>query len=70
MADQNRVDSGFGLYQDIQEKLAEKMGTSTTPVREALLKLVSYGALDMEPAHPITVAVLNKEKYLENILTR
>ncbi len=47
-------------------KLAEKMGTSTTPVREALLKLVSYGALDMKPAHPITVPVLNKEKYLEN----
>ena len=47
-------------------KLAEKMGTSTTPVREAILTLVSYGALDKKPAHPITVPVLNKEKYLEN----
>ena len=46
--------------------LAEKMGTSITPVREALLKLVNFGALQMEPAHPITVPVLNREKYLEN----
>ena len=46
--------------------LAEKMGTSITPVREALLKLVSLGALNLKPAHPISVPVLNKEKYLEN----
>ncbi|MCP4749484.1 MAG: GntR family transcriptional regulator [Proteobacteria bacterium] len=46
--------------------LAEKMGTSITPVREALLKLVSYGALEMKPAHPITIPILNKERYLEN----
>ena len=47
-------------------KLAEKMGTSITPVREALLKLVSFGALEMKPAHPIAVPILDKEKYLEN----
>ena len=46
--------------------LSEKMGTSATPVREALLKLVSYGALEMKPAHPITVPVLDKKGYLEN----
>jgi len=46
--------------------LAGKMGISITPVREALLKLVSYGALEMKPAHPITVPILDKEKYLEN----
>ena len=46
--------------------LAEKMGTSATPVREALLKLVSYGALEMKPAHPITVPVLDEKGYLEN----
>ena len=46
--------------------LAEQMGTSITPVREALLKLVNFGALEMKPAHPITVPVLTKEKYLEN----
>jgi DNA-binding GntR family transcriptional regulator len=47
-------------------QLAEKMGTGITPVREALLRLVSYGALEMKPAHPIAIPVLNKEKYLEN----
>ena len=46
--------------------LAKKMGTSITPVREALLKLVSFGALEMKPAHPITIPILNKERYLEN----
>ena len=47
-------------------QLAEKMGTSATPVREALLKLVSYGALEMKPAHPIAIPVLDKKGYLEN----
>jgi DNA-binding GntR family transcriptional regulator len=47
-------------------QLAEKMGTSITPVREALLRLVSYGALEMKPAHPITIPILNKNGYLEN----
>ncbi|MBU2645203.1 GntR family transcriptional regulator [bacterium] len=46
--------------------LAKTMGTSITPVREALLKLVSYGALEMMPAQSITIPVMNKEKYLEN----
>ncbi len=46
--------------------IAEKMGTSQTPVREALLRLVSYGALEMKYSHPILVPVLNKERYLEN----
>ena len=46
--------------------LAEKLGTSPTPVREALLKLISYGALEMKPAHPIVVPTMTRERYLEN----
>ena len=46
--------------------LAEQLGTSPTPVREALLKLISFGALEMKPAHPIVVPNMTRDKYLEN----
>ncbi|MEN8243910.1 MAG: GntR family transcriptional regulator [Thermodesulfobacteriota bacterium] len=46
--------------------LAEQLGTSPTPVREALLKLISFGALEMKPAHPIVVPTMTRDKYLEN----
>ncbi|MFC1886090.1 GntR family transcriptional regulator [Thermodesulfobacteriota bacterium] len=46
-------------------KVAAQMGTSPTPVREALLQLVSSHALEMKPAHSVTVPVLTKEIYLE-----
>jgi DNA-binding GntR family transcriptional regulator len=46
--------------------LAEQIGTSLTPVREALLRLIHAGALEMKPAHPISVPVLTRERYLEN----
>jgi len=45
--------------------LARKMGTSPTPVREALLQLVSSYALEMRPGHSVTVPVLTKERYIE-----
>lgn len=46
--------------------LAERLGTSPTPVREALLKLISFGALEMKPSHPIVVPTMTRDKYLEN----
>jgi GntR family colanic acid and biofilm gene transcriptional regulator len=46
-------------------ELARQMGTSPTPVREALLQLVSSHALEMKPAHSVTVPVLTKERYME-----
>jgi len=46
-------------------KIADEIGISPTPVREALLQLVSSHALEMKPAHSITVPVLTKETYLE-----
>lgn len=46
-------------------ELARQMGTSPTPVREALLQLVSSHALEMKPAHSVTVPVLTKKRYIE-----
>ena len=46
-------------------EVARQMGTSPTPVREALLQLVSSHALEMKPAHSVTVPVLTKHTYLE-----
>jgi GntR family colanic acid and biofilm gene transcriptional regulator len=45
--------------------LAEKLGVSQTPVREALLQLVAEHALTMNPNRSITVPVLSKEKFIE-----
>lgn len=48
------------------KELADKMETSQTPVREALLRLASFGALEMKYSRPILIPVLSKERYLEN----
>ncbi len=45
--------------------LAEKLGVSQTPVREAMLQLVAEHALTMNPNRSITVPVLSKEKFIE-----
>lgn len=45
--------------------LAEKLGVSQTPVREALLQLVAEHALTMNPNRSITVPVLNRDKFIE-----
>jgi GntR family transcriptional regulator, colanic acid and biofilm gene transcriptional regulator len=44
---------------------AQQFGTSDTPVREALLRLVSDQALEMETAKQIIVPPLSMERYLE-----
>ncbi|TKT69297.1 GntR family transcriptional regulator [Aquamicrobium sp. LC103] len=45
--------------------LAQSLGTSETPVREALLQLVKDGALEMKPGYYIRVRRVNLKEYLE-----
>ena len=45
--------------------LAEQMGTSSTPVRDALIRLVHEGALKMQSLRDIRVPILDAKRYLE-----
>ncbi len=45
--------------------MAQSLGTSETPVREALLQLVRDGALEMKPGYYIRVRRLTLREYLE-----
>lgn len=45
--------------------LAQQLGTSPTPVREALIKLAAAGAVDAEPGQSFRVPVLTRAEYLE-----
>jgi DNA-binding GntR family transcriptional regulator len=45
--------------------VATRFHTSVTPVREALLQLVSEGVLHAEPGRTITVPRLTREKFIE-----
>jgi DNA-binding GntR family transcriptional regulator len=46
-------------------ELAARLGTSLTPVREALLQLVAEGVLESRTGHSITVPTLARADYLE-----
>jgi len=46
-------------------ELAQSLGTSETPVREALLQLVRDGALEMKPGYYIRVRRLTLREYME-----
>lgn len=45
--------------------LAQQLGTSETPVREALFQLVKDGALEMKPGYYIRVRRISLQEYLE-----
>ncbi|MGY0399433.1 MAG: GntR family transcriptional regulator [Ostreibacterium sp.] len=45
--------------------LMEQTGTSLTPIRESLIRLVSENAIDMPSPRSFTVPKLSKEKYQE-----
>lgn len=49
----------------VTKEIADQLGTSITPVREALLRLVSSGALDATPAQAFLVPELSLERYQE-----
>jgi GntR family colanic acid and biofilm gene transcriptional regulator len=49
----------------VTRDLAVRLGTSLTPVREALLKLVAAGALESAPAQAFTVPVVTARQYAE-----
>lgn len=51
-------------------KLAASLGTSMTPVREAVSRLSAYGALQVIPKRHILVKPLTAEKYMEIVDTR
>ncbi|RUX02541.1 GntR family transcriptional regulator, partial [Mesorhizobium sp. M2A.F.Ca.ET.037.01.1.1] len=45
--------------------LAKQLGTSETPVREAIFQLVKDGALEMKPGYYIRVRRISLKEYLE-----
>lgn len=49
----------------ITKEIADKLGTSITPVREALLRLVSSGVLHATPAQAFLVPEVTLERYNE-----
>lgn len=54
----------------VTRDLAAQLGTSITPVREALLRLVSAGALDATPAAAFLVPEISLQRYQEITLIR
>ncbi|MBF6637316.1 GntR family transcriptional regulator [Rouxiella silvae] len=54
----------------VTKEIAEQLGTSVTPVREALLRLVSAGALDATPAQAFLVPKIPLPRYQEITLIR
>ncbi len=54
----------------VTKEIANQLGTSVTPVREALLRLVSAGALDATPAQAFLVPDMPLGKYQEITLIR
>lgn len=49
----------------VTKEIAQQLGTSITPVREALLRLVASGALDVTPAQAFLVPAISVGHYLE-----
>ncbi|WP_137392161.1 GntR family transcriptional regulator [Rhodoligotrophos defluvii] len=60
------ISGAFGPGQRlVLQDLADKLGTSVTPVREACLRLVSERGLEMRSGRFVTVPALDLPRYLE-----
>lgn len=49
----------------VTRQLAERLGTSPTPVREALLKLAASGVIEAASSQSFRVPVLDADRYME-----
>lgn len=49
----------------VTKEIAQQLGTSITPVREALLRLVASGALEVTPAQAFLVPAMSIDRYQE-----
>jgi GntR family colanic acid and biofilm gene transcriptional regulator len=54
----------------LMQDLAEQLGTSVTPVREACLRLVSEQALELRSGRFVTVPELSRDRYIQIKLIR
>ena len=54
----------------IMQELAEQLGTSITPVREACMRIVSEGGLDLRSGRFAVVPPMTTERYMEVRLMR
>jgi DNA-binding GntR family transcriptional regulator len=54
----------------LMQELAERLGTSITPVREACLRLVSEQALELQSGRFVTVPALTRSRYWQIRLIR
>lgn len=50
--------------------LAEELGVSPMPIREAIRRLVALGALEMRSTRRVAVAKMTEERYREIVITR
>ncbi|OZS73510.1 hypothetical protein CHI95_16510 [Providencia rettgeri] len=54
----------------VTKEIAYSLGISITPVREALVRLSSYGALDVSPSHAFFVPEIKPERLIELMAIR
>ena len=54
----------------VEAELAERTGLGRTPVREALMRMVSIGLIDQQPRRGLSVSTIDLADHLDVIQTR